>query len=249
MEKIEKLFKKIPFPVKYTLASIVNLSYRPKSRDDINRIRKLCKIQLKGFEYIKSYLKEGITELELKSIFNKYIKRFGLRLGCPLLVAFGKNTANIHAYATKNKLKENDIILIDFGLKYSMMDKIGNDITRTFYFGKPTKKQQKIYAIVKKAHDEAIKAVRAGKTTYFIDKIARNIINTEGYDFSHGTGHGIGRYIHAPPFIDKNNTYRLKENDIITIEPGIYIPGEFGVRIEDNLLVTKSGHEILSTLD
>ena len=246
MEKIEKIYKKIPFPVKYTLAKIINLSFSSISKKDIDRIRNLCKIQLKGFEYIKGSLKIGITELEIQKLFHKYIKTFRLRLGCPLLVAFGSNTANVHAYATKNKLKENDIVLIDFGLKYSLFDSIGNDITRTFFFGEATKKQQQIYKIVEKAHDEAIKFVKAGRTTYSIDRLARKVINSEGYDIPHGTGHGIGRYIHSPPFIDKSNTYRLKENDIITIEPGIYIPNEFGIRIEDDLLVTKTGFEILS---
>lgn len=246
MEPFEKILKKIPFSVKYTFFKFVNLSLRSPSPQRVEKVRALCKIQLRALKHLQEHLKVGLTEQEAQKILQKYVKRFRLRLGCPILVAFGPNTAKVHAFPSKRPLDDKDIILIDFGLKYSLLGTIGNDITRTFFRGEPSVKQKDVYKIVKKAQLEAMKMVRAGQTCYSVDMASRKIITNHDHDIPHSVGHGIGRYIHAPPPINNNNWYRLKENDIISIEPGIYIPGEFGVRIEDNLLVTKNGYEILS---
>ncbi|MHA1314277.1 MAG: M24 family metallopeptidase [Candidatus Helarchaeota archaeon] len=246
MEKFENLLKKIPFPIKLTASKFVNLSFRARTEKHVERVRKLCRIQLRALDLLQERLQAGITEIEVKNFLKKEVKKSGTHLGCPILVAFGLNTANVHAFATDNPLKENDIILIDFGLKFSLIDTVGNDITRTYFHGTPTKKQLEIYKIVEIAQKNAIERVKAGRTTFEVDNAARSFIKAHGFDFPHGVGHGIGRYIHAPPFLDQNNWYELKENDIITIEPGIYVPGEFGVRIEDVLLVTRDGFEILS---
>ncbi len=166
----------------------------------------------------------------------------------PLLVSSGENTANVHGYASNRKIQENDIIMIDIGLKRHLFSSCTSDITRTFFIGEPTPLQKKIYRIVKKAHDKAIEVLKPGLNTFMVDKMVRTYFGRFGYGMPHGLGHGTGtRYPHNPPMLsNKFAGFILKENDIITIEPGIYLPEKFGVRIEDMILITRDGYEIIS---
>ena len=247
MEEIyNRIQKKIPKILKNPLAKIPNVQFKIKVGNKREKVRTLCKFQLKIIEMAKNSLKTGMTELQLQQIIREQIKKVHYSLKCPILVSFGKNSSNIHGYASENKLKENDVVLIDFGISPKLLSPFGTDITRTFFWGKPTKYQEKIYKLVQKAQEIGIKLVKDGQRASIIDFNVRNFLNKNGYDFDHGTGHGIKRLFHADPLINQYNHDYIKQGDLITIEPGIYLNNQFGVRIEDTLLVTKASHEILS---
>jgi len=149
-----------------------------------------------------------------------------------------------HYHPANRKLKTNDTILIDFGAHYKNYK---CDITRCFIFGKPTKQYLRAYAAVRKAQQAAIETVAPGITIAQIDQAARKVITSSQFpQFGHGTGHGLGLDVHELPHVTHKNTDALEVGQVITIEPGIYLPGKLGIRIEDDILVTKTGYKILT---
>lgn len=187
----------------------------------------------------------GQKEKEIANWIEQELKKHGARPAFRIIVASGKRSAKPHGFATNKKIKKGDLVVIDFGAVYNGYC---SDITRTFIVGKPTKKQKRIFNIVKEAQRRAIKAVRAGIRCCDVDHAARQYIEKKGYGkyFIHGTGHGIGRKVHEPPKISKGNRNKLKAGMVITIEPGIYIKGWGGVRVEDMVLVTEQGGRVLT---
>ncbi len=166
-----------------------------------------------------------------------------------LIVAFGENGALPHHVTSERKLKDNEPILIDFGCVYKGYC---SDITRTFFHGTPGEEFNKVYNIVKKAHDEGLKALKPGLAAKAADKVCRDIISDEGYGqyFIHSTGHGVGLEIHESPAVSSRADEKslLKKGMAVTVEPGIYLLGKFGVRIEDTALITDDGCEVLTRL-
>jgi len=212
----------------------------------------------KGFKKFEQYLfnkgynkSEFELSFELKKIIT-YKNKFDLSF--EPIVAINQNAALPHATATKTKFKKNDLILIDAGIKYK---RYCSDRTVTlgcksddFYQRKQlfkNKTYQKIYDIVLKAQELAIKNTKAGMKAKDIDKIAREYIDKKGYGkyFIHSTGHGVGLDIHELPIISPKSTTIIKENMVFTIEPGIYLPNHFGVRIEDTIYIHNSKANIL----
>ncbi|MEE8638728.1 MAG: M24 family metallopeptidase [Candidatus Margulisiibacteriota bacterium] len=187
----------------------------------------------------------GQKEKEVAINIRSLLKRFGAKPAFRIIVASGKRSAKPHGFATDKKIKRGDLVVIDFGAVYNGYC---SDMTRTFVVGKPTKKQRKVYRIVKEAQKRAIQAIRAGKACFEIDRAARQYIEKQGFGkyFIHNTGHGIGRKVHQAPKISKRNRRRLRKGMVITIEPGIYIKGWGGVRIEDMILVTQAGAKVLT---
>ena len=162
----------------------------------------------------------------------------------PPIVAFGKNSSEIHHWASKSKIGKNSFLMFDFGVKINGWC---TDFTRTIFLGRPTKLHENIYNTVLRAQLAGIKSVKIGKLGDEIDFASRHIINVSelGKFFTHGNGHGVGRKIHERPSFKINSGDIVKKNDVVTIEPGIYLPGrqaglpeKFGVRIEDMVLVT-----------
>jgi len=218
-----------------------------KSKLEISLIEKSQKINEKTFTLIKKIIQaclasnKRITEMDIAW----KIKETGYSLGSEEvsfdpIVSFGKHTSQPHHSPDNTVLKKGDIILIDMGMKYKGYC---SDMTRMIFTKRPTEEQKKIYNLVLKAQETAIKKIRAGVSGRRADKYARDIIEKEGYGetFGHGGGHGIGLDIHETPSLSENYTKKLRENSIITVEPGIYIEGKFGVRIEDMVLVKKTG--------
>ena len=162
-----------------------------------------------------------------------------------LVVAFGANSALPHHEVSTRVLKKNEAVLIDFGCVY---DFYCSDITKTFFYGKPDAEFKKVYSIVESAYKKSVKALKSGVKASFIDKVGRDLITDEGYGqyFTHGTGHGMGLEPHEAPSLYSKSKDILKEGMILTVEPGIYLNGKFGVRIEDTFLVKKNGYEILT---
>ena len=195
------------------------------------------------FNLIK--IREGEKEKEIADRIKNLLQKFGSRPAFRIIVASGKRSAKPHGFATAKRIRRGELVVIDFGAVYNGYC---SDITRTFVVGKPTKRQGKVYRIVKEAQKRAIKAIRAGRACFEIDQEARKYIEKRGFGkyFIHSTGHRIGKKVHEAPKISKSNRNRLRKGMVITIEPGIYINGWGGMRIEDMVLVTKKGYRILT---
>ncbi len=230
-----------------------------KTQKEIELIKQAVHIGAEAFDKFSRFLQqngEGKNEKELLFEISAILSKKGeYDLSFTPIVAIGENAAKPHATATKKSLKIGDLILVDAGVKYR---RYCSDRTRTAVFGDhitfkkeqrfKDRKIQKIYDIVLKAQEAAIKAVKPGVKAYEVDKKAREVIEEAGYGkyFVHSTGHGVGLDIHELPVISfKDKETILKENMVFTIEPGIYLEGEFGVRIEDMVVVTEKGCEIL----
>ena len=143
------------------------------------------------------------------------------------------------------KVKNGDMITMDFGC---IFEGYCSDMTRTIVLGKANEEQKKLYNLVKQAQEAALSYISAGKTGYEVDKIARDMIYQGGYEgyFGHGLGHSVGLYIHEEPRLSPRCNKVLKENTTMTVEPGIYLPGKFGVRIEDLVVIKENGYENLT---
>lgn len=226
-----------------------------KSDKEVEILKTAAIIGKHCFKEIVGALKEGFTEKELyyqaKSIFEGYGER---EVSFDPIFAINENAAKPHAHPSKKILKQRNLILLDGGVKYN---RYCSDRTRVLEFGVTNsfskdqkflvKKRQKIYDTVLMAQEKAIKKAKPGMKAKDLDKIAREVIDKKGYGkyFVHSLGHGVGLDIHEYPFINSRNKEVLKENMVFTIEPGIYLPGEFGVRIEDTVVLTSKGAEIL----
>jgi Xaa-Pro aminopeptidase len=215
-----------------------------KDAEETAAIRAAAAIAATAFQRAVRHIRPGITESELAGILDLEMRRHGAKVGFETIVAFGPNASRPHHQPSPRKLAPQDTILIDFGAKYSGYC---CDITRSFPFGKPTAAYCRACEVVEKAQTAAIRAAKAGAKLAEVDAAARNAIRESGLPvYGHGTGHGFGLEIHEIPFLKEGAKGELKAGQIITIEPGIYLPGKLGVRIEDDILITKDGCELLT---
>jgi Xaa-Pro aminopeptidase len=190
------------------------------------------------------HVRPGITESTLAGILDLEMRRQGAKVGFETIVAFGPNASRPHHQPSHRKLGQRDTILMDFGARYNGYC---CDITRSFALGKPTAAYRRAYEVVEKAQAAAIRVAKAGVKLVELDATARNAIRESGLPvYGHGTGHGFGLEIHEIPFLKEGAKGDLKAGQIITIEPGIYLPGKLGVRIEDDILITNEGCELLT---
>lgn len=224
------------------IVSLVEKFTQPKSKEELGYIQASCKIAEATFEkLINDVIKPGISEIDI-AIELEYISR---KLGSTgtafeTIVVTGSRGAIVHGQPSKAKIKKNDILLIDFGCK---VNGFCSDITRTICVGNPTKEQKSIYSLLYNAMSNAINEARPGMKGAYLDNIARHMIEEAGYGeyFQHSLGHGLGLVCHEKPSI----SFRFKdqvvpEDVVLAIEPGIYLPGRFGMRVEDDILVTQS---------
>lgn len=219
-----------------------------KKADELENLKKSCHIASKAFKLIKPKIKKGVKEIEIARELEYIMKKMGAsERSFETIVAFGPNAALPHHETSERKLKNNEVVLIDFGCIYK---RYCSDMTRTFFYGKPSNEFLKVYKVVEEAQKKGISALKEGIFSNEIDKICRDTIALHGYGqyFTHGTGHGVGLEIHEEPWINPRYSTKLKEGMTVTIEPGIYLYGRFGVRIEDTVLVKKNGYEILTNL-
>jgi Xaa-Pro aminopeptidase len=217
-----------------------------KDPAEVKALRKAGRLVARGFDHIRKIARPGMRECDLAAEFEAHIRRHGaIKTSFDSIVAAGENAAYPHYITGDRKLRKNDIVLCDIG---ALADGYCSDLTRTFFLGKISPLGKKIYDIVARAQRLAIQAVKPGVKTSQIDRIARQEIERAGYGerFIHSTGHGVGVEIHEPPWVSPASTETLEPGMIITVEPGIYLEGWGGVRIEDTLLVTRNGHEILT---
>ena len=209
-----------------------------KDEEELANLRKACEITDNCFSYIISYIKPGMTEKQIANEIEEYYRERTDGLSFDTIVASGENTSKPHAVPTDRKIQEEDIITIDMGCKYNGYC---SDMTRTFFVGKVPEEIKPIYDLVFKNQKKSLDEYKDGA---LIRNITKNVINDfklNNYELVHSLGHGVGLEIHEPPYINNNTDATLKENMVITDEPGIYIPGKFGVRIEDTVQITKNG--------
>jgi len=216
-----------------------------KESTEIERIAKACSIAAKVADEIPSFISEGMKEAEAVAEINYLIAKYGCTPAFETIAAFGKNSAEPHYTASQGILKKGDFMLFDFGARYM---RYCSDITRTFVAGKAKKEQRKMYEAVLAAHDAAIDFIKPGRSAKECHKVAEEVIEKAGYKgrFIHGLGHGLGLSVHDPGGLSPTQDLVLEENMVLTVEPGIYIPRIGGVRIEDDILVTKEGCRLLT---
>lgn len=212
-----------------------------KDEDELALMSKACQITGEAFQRILSEIKEGVTEKEiaLKLDFDM-LSHGATGIAFNTIVAAGAHGSLPHAVPGDYQIRKGDMITMDFGAKFGGYCA---DMTRTVAFGQPSEEMRKVYQTVFEAQQMAQSAVMAGKNCHDIDAIARDYIDREGYvgRFGHGLGHSVGIDIHENPRFSTVCTATLKENQVMTVEPGIYLPGVGGVRIENSVIVKKDG--------
>ena len=243
LEQYDALKKSMDVPLR-AVDGLVEEQRSVKDADETAAIRSAAAIAATAFERAVRHVGPGITESELAGILDLEMRRQGAKVGFETIVAFGPNASRPHHQPSPRKLAPRDTILIDFGARYSGYC---CDITRSFALGKPTAAYCRAYEVVEKAQAAAIRVAKAGAKLVEVDAAARNTIRESGLPvYGHGTGHGFGLEIHEIPFLKEGAKGKLKTGQIITIEPGIYLPGRLGVRIEDDILITEDGCELLT---
>jgi len=221
---------------------------RIKNQVEIDQLARAGAITDAVGEQVIDALRPGMTELEVSVMIGAAIGEHGGTLSFESLVQSGPNSALPHLRPTSRKLAEGDLVLLDFGAAF---EGYRADTTRMAVIGEPTERQKEIHGLVLAAHDAAIAAVRAGTTTGSVDAAARQLIEAAGMGelFFHRVGHGIGLEAHEDPSLDPGSATVLEAGMTFTIEPGIYIPGWGGVRIEDDLVVERAGCRLLTRSD
>lgn len=234
---------------KHSLMSLGNdlaLTRIIKESEEIALIAKAASIADAAWIATLADVKVGTTEAELASNLEWHMKRLGSsKTAFDTIVASGPNGAYPHALVTDRPIEAGELVTVDFGAVYQGYC---SDMTRTFWLGELPSEQLRIWQIVKRAHDVALQAVRPGLQGWELDKIARDIITAEGYgaNFNHSLGHGVGLFIHEAPGLRRESQTVLEPGMLVTIEPGIYVPSVGGCRIEDLVVVTDSGCQVLS---
>ena len=195
--------------------------------------------------FIESTRLSGLTELQAGAELTRYLVEEGLPKPDFLIVGSGPGSASPHHITGDRVIQEGDSVVFDFG---STWDHYYSDITRTVHVGEPSDEYRKVYETVLRANEAAKAAVRSGVACQDVDKAARDVIEAAGYGeyFIHRVGHGLGLDVHEEPYMVSGNTTPLQPGMVFSDEPGIYIPGEFGVRIEDILVCTEDGYESLN---
>jgi Xaa-Pro dipeptidase len=218
-----------------------------KTEHEVELMKVANDITIKVFRSAFKSLKEGMTQNELADIISKRFSEFGVEGGALALI--GKGSAYPHGVREEIKLKEGDIVLLDGGCTVEGYE---SDVTRTSVFGKPSDKMKSVWDIVRKAQDAGLRTARKGVPAENIDAAARKVITDAGYGpgfkyFTHRLGHGIGMDGHEWYYLVPGNKRPVQPGNMFSNEPGIYIPGEFGIRLEDEMLITETGASLLLT--
>lgn len=212
---------------------------------EMERLRAANHLAALGAEFVRKRLKPGVTEKRIAADLAHFFNLKGDGIAFELIIAAGPHSAFPHHITSDYKIKSGDPVICDIGATWQGYR---SDLTRTFTLGKLNPSFSRVFGIVEKAQKEGIRRLRPGVTAGSVDLASRQVIVQSGYGrtFVHSTGHGVGIDIHEHPRIGPGAKDIIKENMVVTVEPGIYLPGKFGVRIEDTLLVTSDGSDVLT---
>jgi Xaa-Pro aminopeptidase len=215
-----------------------------KEPGEVESLRRACEAADVALTKVLPRLEEGLTEVDVAAILEFEMRQAGSEgLSFPTILAFGEQAAEPHHQPNARTLRAGDMIKFDFG---ATVDGYHSDMTRTIAFGEPKEELRKIYDLVLGSQQAGLDAVRAGATCGDVDKAARGYLAEHGYEYGHGTGHGLGLEIHEAPPVRTGASLVMEPGMTLTVEPGVYIPGLGGVRIEDSVVVTADGCDILT---
>ncbi len=247
-DHIRKHMKQYDFLTDDTLSQALYDLRTVKTSDELKKIEAAQQIAEAALDHLLQTLHAGMTEIDVALSLDFYMRSHGAEdLSFETIALTGAHTSMPHGVPDSREIQKGDFVLMDFG---AVVDGYHSDMTRTVCIGEPTTEMKKIYEIVRTAQDTARAAAKSGISGRDLDAAARNVISDAGYGdyFGHSLGHGVGLEIHEFPIASPNREQILKENNVVTIEPGIYLPEKFGVRIEDFVYITKDGCENLTNI-
>ncbi len=228
-----------------SMEGVVERLRQIKDQSEIASIRKACEISVEALKKTMPFIKPGISEIELTATLEYNLKICGAEnLSFDTIVLSGSRTSLLHGKPGEKKLETGDYVLFDFGALYNGYHA---DISRTFVLGNPDEEQKELYQVIQQAQMNAVKSIKSGISGIVPDDKVREVIPEKYISFYYpGMGHGVGLDIHEEPFIRQGTASGIEKNMVLTIEPGIYIPKKYGIRIEDTLLVTDDSFELLT---
>lgn len=243
LENLKTLFPKHRFvPTKNIVESLISV----KDQAEIDLIRHAVKTTDEVFQRVIPLVKDGVTELEIAAEILYHHRRLGAEAEAfEPIVASGARGALPHARASAKRIRKGELVTLDFGCRFQGYH---SDLTRTVAVGNPTDEARRIYQVVLDAQVRAIEAARSGMKARDLDRVARASIRKSGYGryFTHSLGHGLGLQVHESPKVSAASRDVLQKGNVITIEPGVYVPGIGGVRIEDDVVIENGGCEVLN---
>ena len=219
-----------------------------KDEGELQIIRKACSISDAAFLHILNFIKPGVTEIQVANELDFHMRGLGATgVSFNTIIASGIRSSMPHGVASDKVIEKGDLVTLDFGCYY---DGYVSDMTRTIAVGEPIDQLKEIHDVVLQAHLKVSEAAGPGKTGVELDKVARDYIASRGYGeyFTHSTGHGIGLEIHEAPNVSRIATQAFVPGNVITNEPGVYLPGIGGVRIEDDIIINETGGEVIQTV-
>ena len=226
--------------------SLIERSRMLKDAEEIAKIRAAILLGANLFDVILKTIRPGVKESEVAAELEYAARRAGAEgMSFPTIIAGGERSSLPHGRASEAAIPRSGFVVCDFGV---ILSGYCSDMTRTVYVGRPTSEARRVYESVRRAQEAAIEAVQPGVTVGEVDQTARKLLKKNNLDryFTHSTGHGVGLEIHEPPRVAAGQAEVLRPGMVITIEPGVYIPGKFGVRIEDMVVVTERGCQVLT---
>lgn len=226
--------------------ALIDTMRMAKDKEEITLIKRAAQISVEGVRLLESKLSSGQKEREIQARLEFDTKMLGAQKPAfDIIIAAGPNSSMPHAITGNTVVQKQDMVLVDMGVVY---EGYHSDLTRCFFVGKIPRLHQKVYDIVRKAQELGLKKAKKGVKASDVDKACRDYIDKQGYGkyFGHSTGHGVGLEIHELPNVSMRSQTVLEPGMVVTVEPGIYLPGKFGVRIEDMVLITENGREVLT---
>lgn len=242
----DQIAEKLPKAEIIATSGLVEQLRLIKDKYEVARLRQAIRQAEDAFAVLRTKLRPEMTEKEAADELEHQCRLFGAKdAAFPTIVAVGPRAALPHATPSKRLIGESGFVLVDWGANEGLYR---SDLTRVLVTGRILPKFERIYRVVLEAQTRAIAAIRPGVSAHDVDNVARSIIAKAGFGrrFRHGTGHGLGLLVHEAPRLAVKSQTVLKPGMVVTVEPGIYLPGWGGVRIEDDILVTRTGHEVLT---
>lgn len=242
----EQIKAKVPKAETVVTSGLVEQLRQIKDKEEVDEIRLAARYAERAFAVLRATLRGDLTEKQVADDLEHQIRLLGAKgTSFPPIVAVGSRSALPHARPTDKRIGEADFVLVDWGATARLYR---SDLTRVLVTTRISPKLERVYRVVLKAQQQAIEAIRPGVAASEVDAVARKIIADAGFGkhFGHGLGHGLGLDIHEAPRLSTANDRPLQAGMVVTVEPGIYLPGWGGVRIEDDVLVTRAGHEVLT---